>query len=208
MTSWRVSLNAKYPGQRLDLAGLAARAEDPVPVGKLGQRAPKILQPLRGQGKTHPELAGLAHIALDLGAHGGGARGAVELVEREPLGRLADIAQAVRVPGPVGLWDIGERILADPPVPGQRVAGEQVEGGGLSPGLGRALRRHIGEIDGGDTHMRDIEGGGCEHDRPVARKRCQDADKGLGHRLAAGAVGGIADEPLDGGLADRRQQVA
>ena len=33
-------------------------------------------------------------------------------------------------------------------------------------------------------------------------------DKGLGHRLAAGAVGGIAHEPLHGGLAHRRQQIA
>ena len=54
----------------------------------------------------------------------------------------------------------------------------------------------------------DIEGGGREHDRPVARQRGQDADEGLGHRLAAGAVGGIADQPLDGGLAHRRQQIA
>ena len=56
--------------------------------------------------------------------------------------------------------------------------------------------------------MPDIEGGRREHDRPVARERGQDADEGLGHRLAAGAVGGIADEPLDGGLAHRRQQIA
>ena len=108
MASWKGFAQGEYPGQRLDLAGLAARAEDPVPVGKLGQRAPEILKPLRGQGKTHPELAGLAHIALDLGAHGGGAGGAVELVVRETLGRLANIAQAVPVPGPVGLGDIAE----------------------------------------------------------------------------------------------------
>ena len=88
------------------------------------------------------------------------------------------------------------------------MAGQQVEGGGLAPRLGRALGRHIAKIDSGDTHMPDIEGGGREHDRPVARKRGQDADEGLGHRLAAGAVGGIADEALDGGLAHRRQQVA
>ena len=108
MASWRVSLKCEYPGQRLDLAGLAACTEDPVAVGKFGQRATEILKPLRGQGKTHPELAGLAHVALDLGAHGGGAGGAVELVVRKPFGRLADIAQAVRVPGPVGLGDIAE----------------------------------------------------------------------------------------------------
>ena len=73
----------EYPGQRLDLTGLAARAEYPVPVGKLGQRAAEILQPLRGQGQTHPELAGLAHVTLDLGAHRRRAGGSMELVERE-----------------------------------------------------------------------------------------------------------------------------
>ena len=98
----------EYPGQRLDLAGLAACAEDPVAVGKFGQRAAEILQPLRGQGKTHPELAGLAHIALDLGAHGGRAGGPVELIVRKPFGRLANIAQARRVPDPVGRGDIAE----------------------------------------------------------------------------------------------------
>ena len=47
----------------------------------------------------------------------------MELVVRKPFGRLADIAQAVPVPGPIGRGDIGERILADAPVPGERVTG-------------------------------------------------------------------------------------
>ena len=112
------------------------------------------------------------------------------------------------MPGPVGLGDIGERVLADPPVAGERVAGEQVEGGSLAGRLGRALRRHLRQIDGGDADMADVEGGRREHDRPVARERGQDADEGLGHRLAAGAMGGIADQSLDGGLAHGAQQVA
>ena len=42
----------------------------------------------------HPELSGLAHVALDLGAHGRRAGGAVELVEAEPLRRFPDVPAA------------------------------------------------------------------------------------------------------------------
>ncbi len=88
----------------LRLPRLAARAEDPVAVGELGERTPEVLQTLRGQREPRPELARLAHVALDLGADGGRARGAVELVVAEPLGGFADVAQTLPVPRAKGCW--------------------------------------------------------------------------------------------------------
>ena len=132
----------------------------------------------------------------------------MELVVAEALRRLADAAQAACVPVAVGLGDGGKRVLADPPVARQRVPRQQVEGGALAVGLGRALGRHVGEIDRGKPGAADVEGGGREHHRPVARERGEDADEGLGHGLAAAAIGGVADQALHGGLAHRGQQVA
>ena len=132
----------------------------------------------------------------------------MELVVAEALRGLADVAEPGRVPLPVGLGDGRQGVLADPPVAGQRVAGEQVEGGGLAVGLGRALRRHLGEVDGGEPGAADVEGGGREHHRPVAGERGEDADEGLGDGLAARAVSGVPYQPLHGGLAHRGEQVA
>ena len=104
------------------------------------------------------------------------------------VGEIRGCRPALRCTSRGKLGKHAERVLANPPVAGQRVTRQQVEGSGLPISVGRALRRHLREVDGCETRAADVAGGRREHQWPIAGERREDADEGVGDGLAAALI--------------------
>ena len=142
-------------------------------------------------------LRDLADVPLDLVDHRPGPPRPVKLVVGEALGRLADGDEAAAVPVAVAGRNGLGGLLVDPPVPGEGVAGEHVDGGGLAVGFRRARRGDVPQIDRGDAGGAGVEGRGVEEDRPGVGGAGEDPDEGLRHGLPSPAPGGPRDEGLN-----------